>query len=248
MTPTARLYLEQKAKLEKAKPPRVRCLKCRKPEITCYCAGLQPFVSEPQIIILMHPLEFKHPIGTGRLTHNCLSNSQLWVGTDFANSSQLNSLLADSNNSVTLLFPNLSSFDLSLMNYAERRSFLDTKKKNVVIVLDATWHLAKKMLHRTPKLQKIPRICFTPVELSKFIVRKQPHPQCYSTIEAVHEVLSLLNPEGAKKPQHLLDMFQNMLAKQLSFKNHLRPSRHKKGYERRKAKTILSPKNGLPAL
>jgi len=236
MAARVRIYLEQKAKLEDAKPPRVRCLKCRKPEITCYCAELQPFLSEPQIIILMHPLEFKHPIGTGRLTHNCLSNSQLWVGADFANSSRLNSLLVDQNNSVTLLFPNKSSQDLSLLNHVERRSFLDTKKNNVIIVLDATWHLAKKMLHRTPELQKIPRICFTPVEHSKFIVRRQPHPKCYSTIEAVHEVLVLLNPEDAKKPQHLMDMFQNMLAKQLSFKNHLRPSRHKKGYERRKAK------------
>ncbi len=247
MSAAIQAYLQRKAELEKNALPRARCHKCKKPEITCYCAELRPFESHPRIVILMHPLEFKHPIGTGRLAHNCLANSKLWVGADFANSKKLASLLNDPGILPTLLFPNQGSSDLSTMALAERQSFFSSDKQSVLIILDATWHLAKKMLYRTPELQKIPRVCFTPKELSRFIVRKQPNPQCYSTIEAVHEVLQLLSdPTTPAAHEHLLEVFQKMIAKQLSFNNHQRPSRHKKSYIQRKEKRALKRAQNAP--
>lgn len=231
MTPAVRKYLQRKAELEAA-PIRSRCLSCKKPTITCYCSDLRPMNSHPQILILMHPLEFKHPIGTGRLAHQCLANSELWVGADFRNSEPLAKLLADKTISPLLLFPGEKSQNLSTMNLSERKQTLSSEKKNVLIVLDGTWHLAKKMLYRTPQLQNIPRVSFVPSSLSRFVVRKQPRPDCYSTLEAISEVLELLD----SPVPHLLEMFSKMMATQLAYNNQNRPSRHAIAYTKRKSK------------
>lgn len=231
MTPAVRKYLQRKAELE-ATPARTRCLKCKKPHITCYCADLRPVCSTPRIVILMHPLEFKHPIGTGRLAHHCLANSELWVGADFAKSERLTALLTDESASVQLLFPGERSRNLSALSLTERKLSLSSDKKNVLIILDGTWHLAKKMLYRTPQLQKIPRISFVPKSLSRFVVRKQPHPDCYSTLEAISEVLELYDSPAP----HLMEMFSKMINTQLSFNNQKQPSRHAIAFAKRKAK------------
>jgi DTW domain-containing protein YfiP len=233
MSSAVREYFRRKAELISA-PARMRCLKCKKPHITCYCADLRPISSSPRIVILMHPLEFKHPIGTGRLAHHCLKNSELWVGADFKKSDRLAALLADETISPQLLFPGEGSQNLSAMNLTERKLSQSSDKKNVLFVLDGTWHLAKKMLHRTPQLQNIPRISFVPKTLSRFVVRKQPRPDCYSTLEAISEVLELLDSPAP----HLLEMFSKMLNTQLSFNNQRRPSRHAIAYAKRKAKRL----------
>jgi DTW domain-containing protein YfiP len=92
-----------------------------------------------------------------------------------------------------------------------------------MIILDATWRMAKQMLHFSPNLQRLPRFCFTPPHLSRFFVRQQPNDQCFSTIEAIHQVMSLLDPavghqEGPRPYDCLLEIFDKMVAKQLSFR------------------------------
>ena len=72
---------------------------------------------------------------------------------------------------------------------------LDTLSKTpLILVVDGTWNTARKMLRLSRNLHSVPRICFTPVRPSRFRVRKQPHPNCYSTIEAIHQTLELLGP------------------------------------------------------
>lgn len=239
MKDSIRQYLERKAKIAELPPRRGICYSCRKPQVSCYCEDVVPLSTNPRMVVLMHPLEARHPVGTGRMAHRCLSNSMLLVGADFADSRELDSLLDDPKLFPMLLFPGRGSRNLSTMAPPERRAMVPEGREPVVIVLDATWELAQKMLFHTPRLGTIPRIGFMPSRLSRFLVRKQPNPQCFSTIEAIHEILSLLDadlrPEGARDYDRLLEVFDRMVAKQMAFRLAGRgQSRHSVNYWARK--------------
>ena len=178
----------------------------------------------------MHPHEVKKPIGTGRMSHQCLSNSTIWIGADFTKSKQVDDLINDPKLFPILLFPGGQSKNLSLMTTTERQGIYPDGRELVIIVLDATWIYAKKMLYRSPNLQVLPRVCFNPPHLSRFLVRKQPSDECFSTIEAIHEILNLM---GSTSHGHLIEVFDKMVARQLTFRKKGN-SRHRINYLRRK--------------
>ena len=171
--------------------------------------------SRPEIVILMHPLEARHPVGTGRMAHRCLSNSKLWVGSQFQEGSEFVSWVRHPEIQPFLLFPGKASRDLSVLSHFEKREFLDAARRPVVIILDATWDLAQKMLHHSPELQRMPRVSFAPEAKSRFLIRKQPRPECLSSIEAIHRVLSLL--DDSQSYDGMLRVFDRMVQRQLEF-------------------------------
>ena len=236
-------YLRRKAELAESliTTQRPHCFRCHKPEVTCYCPTLKAIESDTRIVVLMHPLEYKHPVGTGRMTHQCLANSELIVGVDFTKDARVNEILNDPTLAPMVLFPGPKSTDISNLPASQRREMIPEGKTPVIFVIDGTWLLAKKMLHRSPNLQAIPRLCFVPNRPSRFLIRKQPHANCFSTIESIHELLGLLDAEGEsndpKDYDILMHAFDAMVAKQLSFKK-AGPSRHFLNYEARKARKL----------
>lgn len=164
-----------------------------------------------RFVLLMHPKEFKQEkAGTGRLTHLCLANSEIRVGVEFDTDEELQALIADPRSFVTLLYPgpqahNLSRGDLAPATLGDRRL--------VVLVLDATWSCARKMLKLSPSLQRLPRIMFTPSAPSRFLIKQQPQAGCLSTLEAVHETLVALERaqlDRYENPTQLLTLFDRM--------------------------------------
>ena len=238
-SPAVEQYLRRKAELAIRPALRESCVHCRKPRLTCYCPQVSPIATDPRFLILMHPLEAKHPVGTGRMAHLCLKNSSLIIGPDFAHDDRVNALIEDPALFPMVLFPGPRSVNLSSLPVPARRDQIPAGREPVVIVLDGTWHCARKMLHRSPNLQRLPRICFVPSRLSEFQVRKQPHPQCFSTIEAVHELIDLFagdTPEAPPLPHDvLLEVFRDMVRRQLSFRRE-GPTRHSLSYLARKAR------------
>jgi DTW domain-containing protein YfiP len=159
----------------------------------------------------MHPKEFKQEkAGTGRLTHLCLPNSELHMGMGFDNHEAVQSLIADPKNFPVLLYPgenarNLSTGGLSADDLGGRRL--------VVFLLDATWSGARKMLRLSPSLQRLPRVMFIPAAPSRYVIKQQPQEGCLSTLEAVHELLSVLEKSGLDdypNPDQLVGIFHKM--------------------------------------
>ncbi len=162
-------------------------------------------------VLLTHPKEFKREkAGTGRLTHLCLPDSRILMGTEFDQHAELQAVLRDPAHFPVLLYPgptarNLSRGDLRPEDLGGRRL--------VVLALDATWACARKMLRLSPTLQALPRIMFTPGAPSRFVIKQQPQEGCLSTLEAVHETLLALERSGldayADRAQ-LPDLFERM--------------------------------------
>lgn len=166
--------------------------------------------TQTRFVLLMHPKEFKREkANTGRLTHLCLPNSAIHVGLGFAEDTALAARLADPAYHSVLLYPGAGAHNLS---EAPLPAALADKPLQV-FVLDATWAGARKMLRLSPALQALPRIMFTPSAPSRYLIKQQPQDGCLSTLEAVHELLTVLARTGADRyplPDQLLGLFDQM--------------------------------------
>ncbi len=216
-------YLEQR-RLRRQQEPKFRtlCETCRQPDFTCYCQHLRPFDPKIQFLILIHPLEKRRRVATGRMSHLTLKGSRLITGYDYTENAELNSYLDDPDNHCVVLYPGRQSINLTTLARHERESVFTAGKRPVVIVLDGTWSTAGKMLHRSSNVLRLPRICFTPPKPSNFRVRQQPKPECWSTLEALHHVIELTGhtqgfDTSARGHDGLLHVFDKMVEQQLEF-------------------------------
>lgn len=198
------------------------CEQCRQPEFSCYCQFIQKFDPKIKFVILMHPIERRRRIATGRMSHLSLHDSELIVGQSFADDRRLNIILKNPEYNCVVLYPGKQSIDISRSAPEMKQSLFVEGKKTVVIVIDGTWATAKKMMNQSPNLNELRRICFVPPGPSRFRVRKQPRAECYSTIEAVHHTIELLAEVSGfdlvtAEHKGLLNVFDKMVERQLKF-------------------------------
>jgi len=177
----------------------------------------------------MHTDEYRHQkSGTGRLCAIALSGTPLFVGVDFSQHAGLNALLNDPGLYPCLLYPGPTALNLS----GTAPLALPPGRDLLVIIVDGTWVEARKVVHRSRNLQRLPRVSFTPGALSRFRIKHQPRPEYLSTIEAAYEVLGALEARGYEPPiphRHtLVDILLDMVNFQTphgNFRTVTRPSR-----------------------
>ncbi len=204
------------------------CLKCNRSVATCFCGFARPFDTNTRFVLLMHPKEFKRQkTGTGRLTKLSLNNSEIIMGVDFNESWRLKELFADARYFPVVLFPGRGSVNLS----QDDALAVPSGKSLLIIIIDATWRLAKKIMYVSGCLHALPRICFTPPALSRFKIKKQPEDYCVSTIEAVHHLLTDLEKRGLEqlnnKHSVLIETIDSLVDFQMKYINSSTiPSRH----------------------
>lgn len=196
--------------------PREMCYRCFWPAPLCWCGCIRPMRTATRFAILMHPKEFKRvKAGTGRLTHLCLENSEIRVGIGFDGDAAVQALLRDPAYAPVLLYPgadarNLCAGEPPVDDLAGRRL--------LILILDGTWPLARKMLRLSPSLQRLPRVMLTPSAPSRYVIKQQPHRWCLSTLEATHELLVALERSGLDRypdPEQLLGLFARMQEHQI---------------------------------
>jgi DTW domain-containing protein YfiP len=213
------------------------CVMCLQPEFGCYCDHLQPFDPKIKFVILIHPIEMKRRIATGRMSHLSLKESELLVGQDYSNHQRVNEILQNPHYHSMVLYPGKTSQNLSEMNFTQKSRLFAGEKKPVIFVIDGTWATARKTMYQSANLMQLPRISFDPPGPSQFRVRKQPGENCYSTIEAIHHTLELMGSHvgfETEKREHdaLITVFNKMVERQLDFireaQNNLRPSTYRR--------------------
>ncbi len=219
-------YEEKKReRLHAAWSPRRICVNCRKPVALCFCSLLRPFESKPEFVILIHRDEILKSVATGRMSHLSLTNSLFFKGTDFTHHEGVNKIIHDPNIFPVLLYPSFGATNLSELSSEKRSAFFPSDKRLVLFIIDATWGVSKRMRRLSQNLASLPAVCFTPPSKSRFIVRRQPHPKCYSTIESIHHIIELFNEGGETRHRNLIDILDVMVAQQLFFENETRQRR-----------------------
>lgn len=187
--------------------PRAVCLRCRRPEVVCYCRHVTEVPTRTRVVILQHPRERDVPINTARIANLCLPSSELHVGVSFAGTRMLDALLADTERPPVLLYPGPGAIDIEAH---------PPEGPVTLVVVDGTWWQARKVVQRNPALAALPRYAFRPPAPSDYRIRKEPREEYVSTLEAIVHVLGVL--EGGTSPvERLLTPFRAMVDAQIAY-------------------------------
>ncbi len=204
--------------------PRAVCSRCQRPSVVCYCAHLPSLPTRTKIMLLRHARERHVPIGTAHMAHLALPDSQLFTGTDF---SQVREVFAAARaKNAYVLFPSRDARDVTT---------LDAREPLTLFVVDGTWALAQKLLRLNPMLAALPRVAFVPEHASEYRIRKEPSAECVSTIEALVEVLRVLEPDGERFAA-LRKPFRAMVDTQVRYVREVGASRHRSAATIRKGR------------
>ena len=187
--------------------PRSVCSGCSRPSVVCICAALRRISTRTRVVILQHPRESDVAINTARLVELQLERAERHVAIKLGEVPALTARLNDASAPPILLYPGPDARDLA----EEPPSGPVT-----LVVLDGTWWQAKKLFQQNPELAQLPRYSLSPSSPSRYRIRKEPALHCISTIEAIGEALSLLEPAGFDR-EALLMPFDAMVEHQLRY-------------------------------
>lgn len=158
-------------------------------------------------------------IGTAHMAHLALPNSIVRVAYDFTRDPVVQAILTQPSSSpVAVLFPGPNARDIATFSQTDGEPL-------TLIVMDGTWSQARSLLRSNPALAALPRVAFAPQKPSDYRIRRQPAELCVSTIEALAEVLSILEPPGLSFDR-LLDPFKAMVKQQEYFATEVHSRRH----------------------
>ena len=208
-----------------------RCYKCFKPASNCLCRFTKELDPGVKFVFLMHPKEAKrNRTGTGQLAHISLKDSEIIQGLDFSQNTRLQELLHDPKYFPMMMYPGEEAWN------AKKEGFKEAVGNRIplIIILDATWFCAKKMIEHNPFLLDYPRLSFFGDYRSIFTFKHEPRPEYISTIESCYYMIKELQTCGladtSVDPEPLMNVFKEMIKFQLTAENErimgLRPSTH----------------------
>jgi DTW domain-containing protein len=181
---------------------RLTCRRCRRPATACWCGHVEPIENRTRVLFLQHPREARMAVSTCRMAHLSLPNSELFVGTGAVGHGSLEVAAAAPGTAV--LFPGPDAIDA--------RNLVEPIR--TLVVVDGTWSNARKLVTRCPLLRGLPRIALAPDRPGNYRIRREPAAHCLATIEAVAQVLELLEATPGRYTP-ILRAFDSMVEQQL---------------------------------
>jgi DTW domain-containing protein YfiP len=178
------------------------CYRCFKPRVTCICALIKTVANRTGIIILQHPRERTHAIGTARIARLGLAKVRLLPFSPWADGEPIRSQIPEDS---ALLYPAPGAGDLAGLPVAQR-------PRNLVII-DGTWFHAKKIYEAHLWLSDLPCVSLTPSEPSRYRIRREPRSRYVATLEAIVSALRILEPQ-TRGLDGLLRCFHTMIDRQ----------------------------------
>lgn len=143
-------------------------------------------------MFLTHPMELRKEMhGTGRLAHLSLPNSAILEGVDFSRAPRADALIEEPTHDCRLTYLGPSALTLSRDRYDP-----GLRTTPALLLIDATWPCARKILKPSANVRALPRAGFDPAHASELDIKYRPDPVCVSTIETVHRVLEHLGASG----------------------------------------------------
>jgi DTW domain-containing protein YfiP len=191
------------------------CYRCFKPKSNCLCPYIKEADPKVKFVILMHPKEaFHQRTGTGRITALALKDSEILVGVDFSENKKLNKLLEDEAYYPVILYPGKDADTADSPLLKQRLG----NKMLLVIVVDATWPLAAKIVRLSKNIKTLPKLSFRKGYLSQFKFKQEPQEECLSTIESCYYLIKELQEAkiaGQCDIESMLIAFTRMVDHQL---------------------------------
>jgi DTW domain-containing protein YfiP len=199
------------------------CEKCLLPQNRCICPHLKSIDTRLQVLILQHPQEPGHELGSAQLVQLSLPKAKIRTGLSWPNLKSALSVqeVQASRWAVLYLGSGVKSTDPKAKGNLPSLQFVSRKGTPVeapqsdeidgVIILDGTWSQAKTLWWRNAWLLKLKRVVLHPREKSLYgKFRKEPRRECLSTLESVAESLVALG-EPQNVGLQLKELFKTFL-------------------------------------
>jgi DTW domain-containing protein len=206
------------------------CAACRRPASVCYCRHVTTFATRTRLVVLQHPRERDMPVNTARIASLCLPDAELHVGLRLPEAL----VRADPLRPAALLYPGPGAIDVELSPPATDIT---------LVVVDGTWSQAKKLVRLDPAIAALPRYALRPAGPSEYRIRKEPHEDYVSTLEALVHVLGVL--EGDRERfLPMLRPFRAMVEAQIAFAT---SSQSRRRIRNPRVHVAADPRGRLPA-
>jgi len=185
--------------------------------------------NKTEVVVLQHPRERAHPIGTARLARLGLRNVSVHVAWNAALIEEADAAPAWIGPQTGLLYPTAQALDLKTLPLVQHPKQL--------IVLDGTWHTAKTLYRQKRWLHRLPHYRLAPEEPGRYRIRREPQLDYVSTIEAIVAALRILEPDTQGLCE-LLKAFDTMIDAQMALERERRErfGNQARTHQRRRAK------------
>ncbi len=169
----------------------------------CICDHQPNIESQVEFALLYHKNELDKLTNTGRLLLNGLPKAKSYLWQRKVQPEALINKIHQEDIEAWLLFPS----DAPTLS-SEYLTSRDPSKKQLFILLDATWQEAKKMVNKSPWLKALPCLELSPSEISRYHLRRNQSQGNLCTCEAGIEVLEMVKePENAQALFKYYDQF-----------------------------------------
>lgn len=197
--------------------PRRYCEHCDKPQTACLCSWISPQENRLPVVVLRHPDEARHAIGTAKLIELGLTRARVETALIFAEEKIADLLKHWSVSRPILVYPtalsqNAPHFTLDF----ETEHFTPTSLLNQydsLILLDGTWRNTREILLNNDWLKTIPTLEIKPASMSRYRIRQAQHKGALASIEAISEVMSALDDRF--QAERFLCPFEKMIDYQI---------------------------------
>jgi DTW domain-containing protein YfiP len=182
------------------------CPDCRKPAALCVCAAIAPIAIRAQLVILQHPQERDHALGTAFLARRQFVNSRIVVGLSWPSlAAALSRPTAEARRwAVLYLGPHKPASARRVVSVVDADGAPLADPDHLIaaldgiILLDGSWSQAKALWWRNPWLLKLRRLVVAPPRPSLYgALRKEPRADSVSTIEAAAYCLAAIEGDAA---------------------------------------------------
>ncbi|QLQ36476.1 tRNA-uridine aminocarboxypropyltransferase [Micromonospora robiginosa] len=187
---------------------RRRCAGCGRPPAACWCRFVTPVHTPHRLVVLRHPREARHALGTVRVLARVIPETEVFDGVRRSPAAD-HAVRGDAARPPLLLYP------VSATTAAPAITGVPGGGPYTIVVLDGTWRQARSMLKADDHLGTMPRMSISPTTPSRYAVRAQPFPHGLSTLEAVAEALVVLGAEPAVR-EALLRPFRALVGMHLA--------------------------------
>jgi DTW domain-containing protein YfiP len=189
-----------------------KCPDCWRDKDLCLCSKIQHLPTQTKVLILQHPQEARNPLTSARLASMTLKNAVHRVGLNWRSLSAAWGKEADVKEWAVLFLGTLKNSEklpkVPFQVVTQKGLPFDPSLITGVVILDGNWKQSKTLWWRNSWLLKLKRIILNPEIPSNWgTLRKQPRPECLSTIESLSLTLKHLG-EKSQVSEALNAIFQ----------------------------------------
>ena len=164
-----------------------RCHTCRVIESHCLCRWRPKVNARAGVCLLMTKKEVFKPSNTGWLIADVVSDNFAFIWSRTETDKDLLALLADPQWQPYLVFPGEYVAAERVTHTVE----VDSSKRPLFILLDATWTEARKIFRKSPYLDGLPILSLLPEKLSRYRLRRSTRSEHLCTAEVASLCLDL---------------------------------------------------------